>query len=190
MIDHFAALSEPRRPWLDLEKLKSRFHILAAARHPDRGMTNDPERFASLNTSYNVLRDHAARLRHLLELEHPEALPVSGRVPADLAEHFMKVAEQQRAIRAVAGARDAAAPALMKAVRDQRRALVEAEARRVLATLEREYNGALDTVRELDALWSLEAAAVVARVAEAQVRLAYLNHWINDLRETLLELSL
>src|SRR5688572_32957528 len=111
MIDHFAALSEPRRPWLDVEKLKNRFHILAAARHPDRGAMNDPERFASLNTSYNVLRDHATRLRHLLELEHPEATAASRRVRADLPVHLMKVAKKRAPIPAGAGGRVAAARA-------------------------------------------------------------------------------
>jgi hypothetical protein len=190
MIDHFAALSEPRRPWLDLEKLKNRFHILAAARHPDTDSTADGEQFASLNASYAVLRDHASRLRHLLELEHPGAIAASAQVPADLADLFMKVAEEQRAIRTVAAARDATAPALMKALREQQRAVVEAGARKVLEALEKEHARAIEEVRELDRLWSLEAAPVVARLAQVQIRLAYLGRWITDLREALLELSL
>jgi len=190
MIDHFAALSEPRRPWLDLEKLKNRFHILAATHHPDSGNANDADSFASLNKSYSVLRDHAARLRHLLELEHPNAVAASAQVPADLADYFMQTAAQQRAIREVAGARDENAPALMKAVREQKRLAVEADGQAMLRTLEKESERTLAEVRELDALWSLEAAPVVARLAQLQIRLAYLGHWIGDLREALLELSL
>jgi DnaJ-domain-containing protein 1 len=190
MIDHFAALSEPRRPWLDLEKLKNRFHILAAARHPDTNAANDADPFASLNKSYSVLRDPAARLRHLLELEYPDALAASVQIPADLAEHFMQTAAQQRALRAVAGPRDESAPALMKAVREQKRTATQAEAKATLATLEKEYERAIVEVQELDALWSLAAAPVVVRLAQLQIRLAYLGHWIGDLREALLELSL
>jgi DnaJ-domain-containing protein 1 len=190
MIDHFAALSEPRRPWLDLEKLKNRFHILAAARHPDTNAANDADPFASLNKSYSVLRDPAARLRHLLELEYPDALAASVQIPADLAEHFMQTAAQQRALRAVAGPRDESAPALMKAVREQNRTATQAEAKATLATLEKEYERAIVEVQELDALWSLAAAPVVVRLAQLQIRLAYLGHWIGDLREALLELSL
>jgi hypothetical protein len=52
MIDHFAALSEPRRPWLDLEKLKNRFHILAAARHPDTNAAEDAAPIASVDKKY------------------------------------------------------------------------------------------------------------------------------------------
>jgi curved DNA-binding protein CbpA len=190
MIDHFAALSEPRRPWIDLEKLKNRFHILAAARHPDKSGANEADPFAALNESYAVLRDHAARLRHLLELEHPGAVAASAQVPADLGDSFMQTAAHQRAIRAVAATRDESAPALMKAMREQQRMAVEGEARAMLTTLEKEHERALAEVRELDALWSLDAAPVVARLARVQIRLAYLGHWIDDLREALLELSL
>lgn len=33
--DHFATLGEPRRPWLDAEALKARFHRLTVEFHPD-----------------------------------------------------------------------------------------------------------------------------------------------------------
>jgi hypothetical protein len=102
----------------------------------------------------------------------------------------MQTAAQQRAIRAVAATRDESAPALMKAMREQQRMAVEGEARAMLTTLEKEHERALAEVRELDALWSLDAAPVVARLARVQIRLAYLGHWIDDLREALLELSL
>ena len=102
----------------------------------------------------------------------------------------MQTAARQRAIREVAGARDENAPALMKAVREQKRLAVEADGQAMLRTLEKESERTLAEVRELDALWSLEAAPVVARLAQLQIRLAYLGHWIGDLREALLELSL
>ena len=36
MTDHFATLGEPRRPWLDAEALKEKFHRLSGTVHPDR----------------------------------------------------------------------------------------------------------------------------------------------------------
>ena len=102
----------------------------------------------------------------------------------------MQTAAQQRALSAVAGPRDESAPALMKAVREQKRSAAQSDAQAMLATLEKEYARALAEVQELDALWSLAAAPVVARLAQLQIRLAYLGHWIGDLREALLELSL
>ena len=36
MADYFALLDEPRRPWLDPEELKAKFHALTATVHPDR----------------------------------------------------------------------------------------------------------------------------------------------------------
>ena len=70
MPDHFATLAQPRRPWLDPEALRESFHRAAAQHHPDAAGGTD-ERFAALNTAHAILREPAARLRHLLELEAP-----------------------------------------------------------------------------------------------------------------------
>src|SRR5436309_5157524 len=76
MTDYFALLGEPRRPWLDPEKLKAKFLALSAEIHPDRFHSAPAaekqathERFPRLNAAYQVLREPKDRLRHLLELE-------------------------------------------------------------------------------------------------------------------------
>ena len=76
MIDYFALLNEPRRPWLDPDLLKRKFLTLAAGLHPDRfHNTGEPEkagasrRYAELNAAYHCLAAPKSRLRHLLELE-------------------------------------------------------------------------------------------------------------------------
>ncbi len=84
MIDYFALLDEPRRPWLEPDSLKSRFLALSAEVHPDR-LHNAPEaqkqaanqQYAELNSAYRCLREPKERLQHLLELElqsRPEAV--------------------------------------------------------------------------------------------------------------------
>src|SRR5262249_20990111 len=81
MADYFALLDEPRRPWLDPEALKVKFHALAATVHPDR-LHRAPEgekqaanqRYAELNAAYQCLREPTARLHHLLELERGDTL--------------------------------------------------------------------------------------------------------------------
>ena len=73
--DFFAWLGMPRRPWLDPEAVKERFHTLSREHHPDQqaaGSNAETDAaFARLNAAQAALRDPKARLRCLLELEHP-----------------------------------------------------------------------------------------------------------------------
>jgi DnaJ-domain-containing protein 1 len=76
MLDHFALLHEPRRPWLDPELLKPKFLALSAQIHPDHASgAGETERaaatrsFAELNAAWQCLREPKDRLGHLLELE-------------------------------------------------------------------------------------------------------------------------
>ena len=85
MADYFALLDEPRRPWLDPEILKDKFHALAATVHPDRvHRASEPEkqeanqRYAELNAAYRCLREPTKRLRHLLELERGKKIEDVG----------------------------------------------------------------------------------------------------------------
>ena len=82
--DYFALLGMPRRPWIDLEGLQSKFVTLSAERHPDRihsatvvERETATERFRELNAAYSCLKDTKRRLGHLVELE-------TGRPPANL----------------------------------------------------------------------------------------------------------
>src|SRR5438270_13876413 len=94
--DHFAALGQPRRPWLEPEALKEEFHRLTAEHHPDR--TGDAARFTEINAAYAVLRDPVARIRHLLELEAPAVLAAVPPLPEALTETFMRIATLRRTI--------------------------------------------------------------------------------------------
>ena len=84
MTDHFAVLGQPRRPWLDADVLKEKFHQLSAAAHPDHVHNQDADvrqqadaRYVELNAAYQCLRHSKTRLEHLLQLE-------SGSKPGDL----------------------------------------------------------------------------------------------------------
>src|SRR6185295_4491387 len=91
MIDHFALLNEPRRPWLDPELLKAKFLTLSSKLHPDR--TNNTseaeksivtERYSALNAAYDCLREPKRRLRHLLELERGAKPAGVQTIPAEM----------------------------------------------------------------------------------------------------------
>jgi hypothetical protein len=83
--DYFTVLGAERRPWLDPEALKHKFIALSGESHPDRFRENSAasgaaqDRFTTLNTAYNCIREPRRRLRHLLELE-------LGKKPTDLQE--------------------------------------------------------------------------------------------------------
>src|SRR5262245_24185955 len=98
MTDFFALLGEPRRPWVDPERLKSKFIELSAAMHPDRvnqksewAKQTATARYAELNAACQCLRDPKERLRHLLELERGVAPNDIQTVPPEMADLLMEV---------------------------------------------------------------------------------------------------
>lgn len=98
MVDYFALLDEPRRPWLDPAALKTRFYELSATLHPDRahGATTPEKeqahrRFTELNAAYQCLQDPRQRLRHLLELETEVAATQIQEVPAALMDTALEI---------------------------------------------------------------------------------------------------
>src|SRR5437867_4102695 len=98
MVDYFALLREPRRPWVNPEALKAKFLAHSAAVHPDRVHdASDAEkraahqRYLELNAAFNCLREPAERLRHLMELECGRKPAVVQNVPPALSDQFLEV---------------------------------------------------------------------------------------------------
>src|SRR5215211_6108962 len=105
MIDYFALLNEPRRPWIDPELLKAKFLSLSAEVHPDRvHSVSDSEkdsanqRFVELNAAYHCLREPRDRLLHLLELESCEKPKKVQPVGAGTTELAMELGQLCRAV--------------------------------------------------------------------------------------------
>ena len=188
--DFFALLGEERRPWLDPEEVKEKFHRLSRTEHPDQQVSEDAD-FTRLNQAQATLRDPKLRLRHLLELEYPEVkLSGPSGVPAGLADLFVSTHGLIQEADAVLAKKAAAASALARALL----AREEFAAReKVEATLER-----LDTLQAEAAagLQAFDARWMEARPPEAAAalrdfhqRFAYLSRWLAQLRERLFQLG-
>ncbi len=191
MPDHFTTLHQPRRPWLDADVLKECFHRASAALHPDVPGSGDGQKFAEANMAYNVLRDPAGRLRHLLELEAPER---AGRangaaIPPVFADLFMRLAGFRQACAAFQKKDAAATQGLAKALLiEERQALVQ----RATALLG-ELNGAYETseanLKTLDLEWNASDALCLDRLAALQECFAYLSKWRAQLAESQFQLQ-
>lgn len=78
MIDYFALLDQPRKPWLDVDLLKEKYHARAREAQPDQ----------NVNEAYRVLRDPKLRLDHLLA---GNSRPMKN-APNELVDLFMEIA--------------------------------------------------------------------------------------------------
>ena len=82
-MDYFALLNEPRRPWLEADTLKTKFHFLSAEVHPDRVHQSSARRQTvrqpalHRNSTPPTIACASRVVRHLLELE-------LGAKPSDL----------------------------------------------------------------------------------------------------------
>lgn len=105
MTDHFAALGEPRRPWIDVEALKQKYLALTSEVHPDRKHGDSEsekqhahDRYTAFNSAYQCLRDTKTRLSHLLELELTKRPGVVEEIPEEMMELFFRVGELCRTV--------------------------------------------------------------------------------------------
>ena len=181
MIDSFALLEQPRRPWLDEHAVKEAFHRLAFAAHPDQpGGRSDAA--ADLNAAFVTLRDPVKRLRHFLELEDPALLRQAGSIPDDLGELFPRVAAAREALTRCAERRRGAASAVARALLG--------EEQRAAQTIAGETRDAIEKrlAADLDALRAIDRSGISDRegLARLYTRLAYLTRWDAQLREAAL----
>ena len=105
MVDHFTRLNLPRRPWLDGEQLRQRFHDLSADAHPDQSQNADAaikvekqDDFAEINEAYQCLDDAKCRVRHLIELERGKAPDNVQSIPAEMTDWFMEIGDTCRKV--------------------------------------------------------------------------------------------
>ena len=192
--DIFALLGEERRPWIDPERVKEKFHALSRELHPDQqtaGSTAETDAvFAQLNAAQMALRDPKARLRGLLEIEYP-AVKISGpaAVPETLADLFAPIHELVTKIDALLAKKAAAPSALGRALLAREELGLQEAAQERLAELERLNVEALEELQAFDARWEPRPPDAAGQVHGFYQRFAYLSRWTDQLRERLFQLG-
>ena len=188
MPDHFAALHQPRRPWLDEAALKEAFHRATTQHHPDISRDSG-EKSAALNAAYGVLREPASRLKHLLELEWPDAPPAAASIPGPLAEMFGKIAWTRQHVADLLKKEASAQSPLARALLAEQRTACRQEIETTLASLAALDSGAQAELESIDAHWDQRDESTRTRLVAAQQQFAYLAKWQAQLREDLFRLS-
>ena len=191
MIDYFALLQQPRRPWLDAEELKQKYHQLAAGAHPDRQSVDskDPNTdFGRLNDAYRVLLDPKLRLYHLLSSEGISLADEA--VPDELGNLFVQtgtfIHEIDRLLKETKEANNALRKSLLQSeiLEKQRRA------KDLLDKLNKLYQGALQELQMLDRAWLNDRQRITPALRDLYQRLAYLTRWIAQIEERQFQLSI
>lgn len=201
MIDYFALLDEPRRPWLEPEALKSKFLALAAKAHPDKqNCAGESEKLAAnrrsaeLNSAYNCLAEPKSRLSHLLELELGAKPADVQPIPPALAGLFAEVATTCRNADVFLTEKNKAASLLLQAQlfeRAQEWTERLTALQQKLAGLRGELVGQL---KSLDALWAAkpragERTTLLDRLEELYRLFGYFNRWNSQIQERIVQLS-
>jgi curved DNA-binding protein CbpA len=196
MTDYFAVLRFSRRPWLDPEKLKEEYQRLTLEYHPDTkvgrsappGRDPSPPTFAEVNEAYRVLSNPKLRLQHLLGLETSASSDATS-VPAELMEPFMQTATVVRdadsMLQKLRGATNALSKSLLRSE------VVSLQERTVLMLndLQDAYDLAIENLRQLDEVWMSNRSEAVEQLANLSRRFAYLERWLEQLRERQFQLS-
>ena len=201
ILDYFALLGEPRRPWLDPELLKEKFLKLSARFHPDR-VHNQPESerlaaqktYTDLNAAYQCLQEPKDRLRHLLELELGRAPANLQRVPPELMDLSMEIGQAcQQADRLLREKAVTVSP-LLKAQQFQRNQEWVDRLLNVRGRLDALFDQFLAELKRIDSIWSPGVSAPDKQELLTQLdglcRLfSFLGRWRNQLQERIAKLS-
>jgi curved DNA-binding protein CbpA len=201
MVDYFALLDEPRRPWLDVDLLKQKFLALSATLHPDKiHSAPDAEKaaaakkFAELNAAWNCLAAPKLRLLHLIELELGARPRDIQQIPGVLADQFAEVAAVCReADGFLAEKARAASPLLQVQLFERGQEWVEK-----LQALQKKLGSfseqLLAGLKSLDSKWmagDAQARHELLGELETLYRLfGYFNRWNAQIQERIVRLSL
>ena len=206
MADYFALLDEPRRPWLDPELLRAKFHALTATVHPDRvHCATEPEkqaanqRYAELNAAYECLREPKERLHHLLELERSNKVEDVQRISPGTIDLFVGVSELCRETDAFLAEKARVTSPLLKVQLFEREMTLTDRLNLLLQHLNARREALILQIRNLDMAW--ETAPPVgsstrlhvlpcSRLEHIYRDFSYLKRWTQQLQERLVQLTL
>jgi curved DNA-binding protein CbpA len=197
MTDHFAVLRQQRRPWLDAQQLKQKYHELARTGHPDRktpafeqssGDEAAPN-LAALNEAYSVLSNPRLRLRHLLELDGDASASKTNELTSDLADLFMEAAALIRDFDVVLAQRSRSTTALTRSLGQSEMATINSRADRLLETLSQLYHAANQDLQRVDRMWLSDRAKASVELCRLIQRFSYLDRWMAQLREKQFQLE-
>jgi hypothetical protein len=196
MTDHFALLSELRRPWIAPESLKEKFLALSAQSHPDR-VHQAPEaeraaasrRYAELNAAYNCLREPVDRLRHLLELELGARPTGIHQAPAEMIEFQFEVGRLCKAADAFLVEHAAVTSPILKVQSFERAQEWIEKLNAVRQKIDSRREELLLELSAMNPAWETNAASLLARVEEVYRVLSYLARWSAQIQERVVQLS-
>jgi curved DNA-binding protein CbpA len=176
MTDYFALLQQPRKPWLDAEQLKQKYHELARGKHPE---------LAILNEAYRVLADPKLRLHHLLSLERAPPSTTGESVPDHLANLFIEIGALVTDVDLVLAKATAADSALSKSLLKASTLEQQKRLQDLLTRVRDLYDSALNDLRSID-----QPQENLPQIENAYHRLAYLTRWKDLLEERNFRLSI
>src|SRR2546425_1727594 len=206
MTDYFSLLDEPRRPWLDPEVLKAKFHALTATVHPDRVHRGaEPEkqaanqRYAELNAAYQCLSEPKARLHHLLELERGDRVEDVQKISTGTMDPFMQISELCREADAFLAEKESVTSPLLKVQLFETGMVLADRLKLLMQRLNGRQEALIVEMRNLNMAW--ETAPPVgsstrlhvlpcSRLEHIYRDLSYLKRWTEQLQERWVQLSL
>ena len=189
MIDYFALLEQPRRPWLDENALREKFHQLARASHPDTSSKTNIE-FASLSEAFRVLSDPTSRLQHLLQLESNTRASNGNGLPKDLEELFPNMTAVIRMADDLLKRTRATTNALSRSLFKSELLTIQNQIAESLARLSELYEQTISELRMLDESWTTVPSPDFSHLRQLYLKISYLSRWITQLEEKKLQLSL
>lgn len=189
MIDCFALLEQPRRPWLDENALREKFHQLARTSHPDTSGKTSTE-FASLSEAFRVLSDPKLRLEHLLQLESNTPASDGNILPKDLEELFPNMTTVIRTADDLLKKTRAMTNALSRSLFKSELLTIQNQIAQSLARLSELYEQTMSELRTLDESWMMVPSPDFSTLRHLYLKISYLSRWITQLEEKKLQLSL
>ena len=205
MIDNFALLAEPRRPWLDADALKERFLQLSSGVHPDRFHNAPPEekeavnrRYADLNAAYNVLREPRDRLLHLIELELGARPKDVQRIPPGTMDLFVEVGQLCRDVDTFLVERGKVTSPLLKVKMFERGMEWTDKLQALLQRISAKREELAAELQSMNAVWESapspgatdrEVALPLERLEQIYRVFSYIARWTEQINERIFQLS-
>ena len=199
MVDYFALLDEPRRPWLHAEPLKEKFLTLSASVHPDRvhnlseaERAAAQERYTELNAAYQRLREPKERLHHLLELERGAMPKDIQRIPSELMDLSLEIGQACREADGLLTEKTkASSPMILVKLFQRSQDFTEKlqALRRRVVTLNERLN---EELKQIDAAWQSgheSRATLLPRLEEMYRLFSYFTRWDAQIQERVVRLS-